>query len=128
MNKPIAKNRSNITRRVTMLTLLSFVFVLMPLQLVRAEDTVRHSFLGVGKANRVVIVGEDGKIEWKYDKPASDGWVLPNGNVLLALYKTEGFPNGGVVEIDQGECRDVLRHGHGHERRQFGLCLALVVA
>ena len=70
-------------------------------QYTQADDAVRHSFLGVGKANRTVIVGEDGKIEWKVDLPASDGWVLPSGNVLLALYGTPEFPNGGAVEIDR---------------------------
>ncbi len=62
-------------------------------------DEIRHSFLGLGKANRAVIVGEDGKVQWKVDFPSSDGWVLPNGNVLLALYPTRGFPKGGVVEV-----------------------------
>jgi hypothetical protein len=67
-----------------------------------ADDSkITHSFLGVGKANRAVIVGENGKVEWKLDMPASDGWVLPNGNVLLALYGTKGFPNGGVVEVER---------------------------
>lgn len=60
---------------------------------------VKHSFLGVGRGNRVVIVNESGEVEWKYDQPASDGWVLENGNVLLALYPTKGFPKGGVVEV-----------------------------
>ncbi len=64
-------------------------------------EKITHSFIGVGKANKTVIVGEDGKVEWRVDLPASDGWVLPNGNVLLALYGTKGFPNGGVVEIDR---------------------------
>lgn len=62
---------------------------------------ITHSFLGVGNANKAVIVGEDGQVKWQVDLPASDGWVLPNGNVLLALYGTEGFPNGGVVEVDR---------------------------
>ncbi|MEM7235019.1 MAG: hypothetical protein AAF517_22770, partial [Planctomycetota bacterium] len=66
-----------------------------------AADEVRHSFLGCGKANRAVIVGEDGKVEWKFDKPASDGWVLPDGNVLLALYPCKGFPKGGVVVVER---------------------------
>ena len=66
-----------------------------------ADAIVRHSFLGVGKANRVVIVDEQGAIEWKFDMPASDGWVLPDGHVLLALYGTKQFPNGGVVEVDR---------------------------
>ena len=65
------------------------------------KAAITHSFLGVGKANRVVIVGEDSKVKWRFDMPASDGWVLPNGNVLLALYGTKGFPNGGVVEVDR---------------------------
>ena len=64
-------------------------------------EPIRHSFLGVGKANRTVIVGEDGNVKWRVDLPASDGWVQPNGNVLLALYATPDFPNGGVVEIDR---------------------------
>ena len=49
----------------------------------------------------MVIVGEDGKVQWRFDMPASDGWVLPNGNVLLALYGTKGFPNGGVAEVNR---------------------------
>lgn len=65
------------------------------------NDSIRHSFLGVGKANQAVIIGEDGAVEWKFDMPASDGWVLPNGNVLLALYGTQDFPHGGVVEVDR---------------------------
>ena len=78
-------------------------------QTVKAE-AIRHSFLGVGKANRVVIVGEDNRIEWKYDAPASDGWVLPNGNVLLALYPTKGFPGGGVVEVDRKTNKTVFEY------------------
>jgi len=77
---------------------------------VNAEDAIKHSFLGCGKANRTVIVGEDGKVQWKYDKPASDGWVLPNGNVLLALYPTAGFPKGGVVEVERASKKAVFEY------------------
>ena len=65
------------------------------------KEAITHSFLGAGKANRVVIVGEDGKVQWRFDMPASDGWVLSSGNVLLALYGTKNFPNGGVVEVER---------------------------
>ncbi|NNC88281.1 MAG: hypothetical protein HKN82_07465 [Akkermansiaceae bacterium] len=65
------------------------------------HGAVTHSFLGVGKQARTVIVGEDGKVAWRFDMPASDGWVLPNGNVLLALYGTKEFPHGGVVEVER---------------------------
>lgn len=64
-------------------------------------DLIRHSFLGVGKANKVVIVDEGGSVAWSLNLPASDGWVLPNGNVLLALYGCQGFPDGGVVEVNR---------------------------
>lgn len=73
-------------------------------------DEIKHSFLGVGKANRVVIVNEDGKIEWKLNLPASDGWVLPDGNVLLALYNTPEFPNGGVVVVDRKTKKFIFKY------------------
>lgn len=64
-------------------------------------QSVTHSFLGVGKANRSVIVGDDGQVKWRVDLPASDGWVRENGNVLLAVYPTKEYPGGAVVEIDR---------------------------
>ena len=82
-------------------SLLASVTLLAAIATAASADQITHSFLGVGKANKTVIVGEDGKVKWRVDLPASDGWVLPNGNVLLALYGTKGFPNGGVVEIDR---------------------------
>ena len=77
---------------------------------VNADDAIKHSFLGCGKANRAVIVGEDGNVQWKYDKPASDGWVLANGNVLLALYPNPDFPKGGVVEVDRATKKTVFEY------------------
>ena len=77
-----------------------FILMLFSTASLPAEE-IKHSFLGLGKANRAVIVGEDGKVEWKYDAPASDGYVLENGNVLLALYPTKAFPGGGVVEVER---------------------------
>ena len=73
-------------------------------------EEVTHSFLGVGKASKAVIIGEDGKVSWKMDLPASDGWVLPNGNVLLALYACEGFPNGGAVEVERDSNKIVFSY------------------
>jgi hypothetical protein len=82
-------------------SLLASVTLLAAIATSGYAEKITHSFIGVGKANKTVIVGEDGKVKWRVDLPASDGWVLPNGNVLLALYGTKGFPNGGVVEIDR---------------------------
>jgi outer membrane protein assembly factor BamB len=77
-----------------LLIILSFVGTL-------SAEEIKHSFLGLGKANKAVIIGEDGEVEWKYNAPASDGYVLENGNVLLALYPTKGFPGGGVIGVER---------------------------
>lgn len=45
--------------------------------------TVRHSYLVMG--GKTAIIGEDGKVEWEYTGGTRDGFVLPNGNVLLAF-------------------------------------------
>ena len=75
-----------------------------------ASAEITHSFLGLGKANQAVIVAEDGTVEWKFEMPASDGWVLPGGNVLLALYPTEGFPGGGVVEVERESKKIIFQY------------------
>lgn len=66
------------------------------------EEPITHSFLGLGKANQVVIIGEDNTQQWHYPVPASDGWVLPDGHVLLAVYPTADYPGGAVIEVDRG--------------------------
>ncbi len=48
-----------------------------------AEDGIRHSYLVMG--GKTAIIGEDGKAEWEYAGGTRDGFVLPNGNVLLAF-------------------------------------------
>ncbi len=100
------------TLGVSLLTILTTVLCSAAAPTVQAGEgvAVTHSFLGVGKANKTVIVGEDGTVEWKFNMPASDGWVLPNGNVLLALYGTKGFPNGGVVEVERKTKKIVFQY------------------
>ncbi|MFH1303702.1 MAG: hypothetical protein ABIK07_21815 [Planctomycetota bacterium] len=102
---------------VPLLALLLFGFCFAVASSVYAGDetSVKHSFLGVGKANQAVIIGEDGTVEWKFEMPASDGWVLPNGNVLLALYGTKDFPNGGVVEVDR-KTKQILFQYKGRQK------------
>src|ERR1019366_3898853 len=64
-------------------------------QITRVEIT--HSFLAAG--GETYILGGDGKIIWQYPHGSRDGWVLPNGNVLLALSHSKKYPGGGVVEV-----------------------------
>ena len=64
---------------------------------VAAAEPITHSFLATGGETR--IVGGDGKVLWRYPASTRDGWVLPSGNILLAVSKSKDFPGGGVVEI-----------------------------
>ena len=81
----------------------------------KLDTAISHSFLGVGKAVRTVIVNEKGDVQWKFDIPASDGWVLPSGNVLLAVYPTKDFPKGGVIEVDRAT-NEILWQYQGQQK------------
>lgn len=61
-----------------------------------AEDApaIKHSYLVMG--GKTAIIGEDGKVEWEYKGRTRDGFVLPNGNVLLAF-------NGEVEEVTRAK-------------------------
>ena len=60
----------------------------LSLLLVRAAESpvpkaIRHSYLVLG--GKTAIIGEDGKSQWEYSGGSRDGFVLPNGNVLIAF-------------------------------------------
>jgi hypothetical protein len=58
-----------------------------------ADDVkLTHSFLAAG--NQTFILDGSGKATWRYPQSSRDGWVLPNGNVLLALSKSKTYPGG----------------------------------
>ena len=56
---------------------------------------ITHSFLATGA--ETFIVDGTGKTTWSYPRSSRDGWVLPNGNILLALSKSND--GGSVVEV-----------------------------
>lgn len=58
---------------------------------------IAHAFLATGAETR--IVGSDGSVLWKFPKSTRDGWVLPNGHLLLAVSKDKDYPGGAVVEV-----------------------------
>jgi hypothetical protein len=60
---------------------------------------IKHAFLATG--NDTFILDADGKVSWSYPVSTRDGWVLPNGNVLLAVSKSSKYPGGGVVEVNR---------------------------
>ena len=64
-----------------------------------AADPVRHAFLAAG--NETFITDESGQAIWTFPQSSRDGWVLDNGNVLLALSKSKEHPGGAVAEVDR---------------------------
>lgn len=79
------------------------------------KPPLTHSFLGLGKANKVIIVGEGGNIEWNLGYPASDGWALSNGNVLLAIYPCKKYPQGAAIEINR-KSMDIVFEYRGQQK------------
>jgi len=62
-----------------------------------SDANIRHSFLVCG--NTTALIGEDGAVLRSIPYATRDGFVLPNGNLLLAVNKSKEFPGGGIVEL-----------------------------
>lgn len=58
---------------------------------------ITHSYAMFGGVTQ--IVSATGEILWKYPAATRDGWVLPNGNLLLTLSKNKDYPGGAVIEV-----------------------------
>src|SRR5579872_2139043 len=90
--------------RITAKQLGLFLLALPPCVLVEATPTdaadeakVSHSFLATG--TETYILDGAGKVTWRSPLPSRDGWVLDNGNVLLAVTKCKDYPGGAAVEV-----------------------------
>lgn len=64
-----------------------------------AADPIRHEFLATG--GETFIVDSTGKTSWTYPHGSRDGWVLENGNILLALSKSKAYPGGAAALVDR---------------------------
>jgi hypothetical protein len=61
-----------------------------------------HSFLATGGKTYLMqwLPGEpQGKVTVSYPNPTREGWVLPGGNLLLAVAHCQAFPHGAAVEV-----------------------------
>jgi outer membrane protein assembly factor BamB len=58
---------------------------------------ITHALLALG--NATYILNADGTVAWTYPASTRDGFVLPDGNVLLAISKGKAFPGGGAIEV-----------------------------
>jgi hypothetical protein len=75
--------------------------LLAPVALIAADQPAGRSFLMLGGLTQ--IVDASGKVTWKYPAVTRDGYILPNGNLLLTLSKTKAYPGGAVVEVTRDQ-------------------------
>lgn len=62
---------------------ISALLILATTALAADPPAIRHSYLVMG--GNTAIIDEDGKAAWEYAGGTRDGFVLPNGNLLLAF-------------------------------------------
>lgn len=62
-----------------------------------ADKPIAHAFFAAGGSTYIRDGG--GRITWRYPLGTRDGWVLPEGRILLAVSKCPEYPGGGVVEV-----------------------------
>ena len=98
MHAHLMSLRSACPRR-HLLAFMAAIFVATSAFQVSGEIT--HSFLATGAETR--IVASDGRVVWRYPRGTRDGWMLPSGNVLLAVSKDKDYPGGAVVEITRAD-------------------------
>lgn len=71
---------------------------------------IKHSFLTMGR--KTAIIGENGDILWSYQGGTRDGFVLPNGNILLAF--------AGKVEEVTRENKVVFSYTRSADNKEIG--------
>lgn len=74
------------------------------------EAAIRHSYMVLGA--KTAIIDEDGKAVWEYAGGSRDGFVLPNGNVLLAY-------SDRVEEVTR-DSQVVLKYEKSPENSEIG--------
>ena len=75
-----------------------------------SEEKILHSYLVLG--NKTAIINEDGSTSWEHTGRSRDGFVLPNGNVLLAY-------SDRVEEVTR-EKQIVFSYKRSDENREIG--------
>ena len=61
--------------------------------------TIAHGLLAFG--GQTYLLDATGKLLWSYPGGSRDGWLLPDGHILIATNKGKDHPGGAVVEVDR---------------------------
>src|SRR5579872_3548751 len=58
---------------------------------------IHHAVLATGA--ETFMLDEAGRTVWTYPRATRDGWLLPDGAILLAVNRCDEYPNGAVVIV-----------------------------
>lgn len=108
-----------------------FLFALLPTVVAWGQDSaqpfgeqrsaggIKHSFFITG--SKTAIIGEDSRILWQIPERSRDGFVLPNGNILVSLPKeVREYTRAGEIVFryalapENAEMGTSVRLGNGH--------------
>jgi hypothetical protein len=71
----------------------------------RAEDGGRRRVLVCGGRTALLDIesaDQDGRVEWAWPGATREGWVLSDGNILLAIAKGSQAAGGAAIELRRG--------------------------
>jgi hypothetical protein len=60
---------------------------------------IKHGIMGFGADT--FIANSSGQVLWRDSRNTRDGWMLPNGHLLLTITKSDEYPGGAALEIDR---------------------------
>ena len=64
-----------------------------------SETGITHWIMGFGADT--YMMSADGRTTWSYPLGTRDGWMLPNGNLLLTITRCSEYPGGAVLEVNR---------------------------
>ncbi len=66
----------------------------------QVSDTgITHSVLAFGA--ETYLLNAKNEVTWRYQASTRDGWMLPNGHILMTISKSSLNANGAIVEVDR---------------------------
>ncbi len=88
------KNRTRSVFNGRVALMMAAIFSATTPSFLRAENPIQHSYLALG--GKTAVIDEAGQPVWEYAGGSRDGFVLPNGNVLIAF-------SDRVEEVDRAK-------------------------
>ena len=82
---------------------------LIPTDVVNEDKAITHSFIAFGKST--YISDDTGKKTWTYPQSTRDGYVLPNGDIVLTLSRGKRFSGGAVIKLTQDGTESLIWKG-----------------